>query len=89
MFFYFLLEIFLTNLEVVLFKSSKKMALNLRNFKSNLSLYLLYFDETYNEFAGPISTSLRPGNVAPTFRRNVAAVASRWQHCVRFNRPEI
>ena len=24
-----------------------------------------------------------------SFRRNVAEVASRWQHCVRFDRPEI
>ena len=24
-----------------------------------------------------------------SLRRNVAAVASRWQHCVRFDRPEI
>ena len=24
-----------------------------------------------------------------SFRRNVATVASRWQHCVRFDRPEI
>ena len=24
-----------------------------------------------------------------SFRRNIAAVASRWLHCVRFDRPEI
>ena len=35
------------------------------------------------EFAVPISASLRPGNTA-LIRRNVAAVANRWQHRVRF-----
>ena len=35
-----------------------------------------------------ISASLRPGNTA-FFQRNVVAVASRWQHCVRFDRPDI
>ena len=39
--------------------------------RSNLSLYSLYYAEACNEFAGPNSTSLRPGNTAPTFRRNV------------------
>ena len=33
--------------------------------KSNLSLYSLYYAEACNEFAGPISASLRPGNTAP------------------------
>ena len=28
-------------------------------------LYLLYYTEACNEFAGPISASLRPGNRAP------------------------
>ena len=57
---------------------------------SNLSLYSLDYAEACNELelAGLISASLRPGNTAP-FRRNVAAVARRWQHCVRFDRPEI
>ena len=32
--------------------------------KSNLSLYSLYDAEAWNEFAGPISASLRPGNPA-------------------------
>ena len=32
--------------------------------KSNLSLYSLYYAEACNEFAGPISASLRPGNTA-------------------------
>ena len=56
--------------------------------KSNLSFYTLYCAEACNEFAGPDSGSLRPGNTAPNFRRNVAAVASRWQRCVWFDRPE-
>ena len=33
--------------------------------KSNLSLYSLYYAESCNEFAGPISASLRPGNTDP------------------------
>ena len=33
--------------------------------KSNVSLYLLYYAETCNEFAGPISATLHPGNTAP------------------------
>ena len=31
----------------------------------NLSLYLLYYPQAYNQLAGPISVSLRPGNTAP------------------------
>ena len=31
----------------------------------SLSLYSLYYAEACNEFAGPISASLRPGNTAP------------------------
>ena len=57
--------------------------------KSNLSLYSLNYVEACYEFAGPISASLHPGNTAPIFRRNVTAVASRWQHCVQFERSEI
>ena len=34
-------------------------------FKSNLSLYSLQYAEACNEFAGPISASLRLGNTAP------------------------
>ena len=33
--------------------------------ESNLSLYSLYHAEACNEFAGPISASLRTGNTAP------------------------
>ena len=33
--------------------------------KSNLSLYSLQYAEACNEFAGPISASLRLGNTAP------------------------
>ena len=32
--------------------------------KSNALLYSLYYTDACNEFAGPISTSLRPGNTA-------------------------
>ena len=37
------------------------------NQKSNLSLYSLYYAEACNEFAGPISTSLRPVNTTRSF----------------------
>ena len=57
-------------------------------FKSNLLVYSLYCAEACNELAGPISASLAPGHHC-SFRRNVAAVASRWQHCIRFDLPEI
>ena len=33
-----------------------------------------------------LRVSIAPGQHS-SFRRNVAAVASRWQHCVRFDRP--
>ena len=33
-------------------------------FKSNLSLYLMYYAEACNELAGPISASLRLGSTA-------------------------
>ena len=33
--------------------------------QSNLSLYLLYYTKTCNEFAGTNSASLRPGKTAP------------------------
>ena len=33
---------------------------------SNLSLYSLHYAKACNEFAGPISVSLRPGNKAPS-----------------------
>ena len=52
--------------------------------KPNLSLYSLYYAEACNEFAGPISASLCPCNTASNFRKNVAAVASRRQHCAQF-----
>ena len=35
------------------------------NIKSNLSLYSLYSAEVCNEFAGPISASLRLGKATP------------------------
>ena len=34
-------------------------------FKSNRLLHSLYYAEAWNEFAGPISASLRPGDTAP------------------------
>ena len=54
-------------------------------FKSSLSAYSL---ETCNEFAGTNHRIIAPGQHS-SFRRNVVAEASCWQHCVRFDRPEI
>ena len=34
-------------------------------YQLNLTLYSLYYAETCNEFAGPISESLHPANIAP------------------------
>ena len=57
--------------------------------RSNLLLYLLwYYAEARNEFAGPIYVALHSSNTAP-FWRYVAAVASRWRHCIRFDLPKI
>ena len=39
--------------------------LNFR-IKSNLSILSLYYTEACNEFTGPISASLHPGNTAPS-----------------------
>ena len=49
--------------------------------KSNLSLYSLYYAKACNEFAGPISASLRPGKTAafekmPQRRRAIGNTAS-------------
>ena len=43
-------------------------------FKSNLLLYLLYYAEACNKFAGPISASLCAGNTAP-----FEEMLQRWQ----------
>ena len=51
-----------------------KKATFLNQIKSNLLLYTLYYAEACNEFAGPISASLRPGNTAP-----FEVVLQRWQ----------
>ena len=42
---------------------------SLIKIKSNLSLYSLHYAKACNEFAGPISASLRPGYTA-TFEEN-------------------
>ena len=51
----------------ILKKEKLKYTLYIKHFRltSNLSLYLLYYAEACNEFAGPISTSLRLSNTAP------------------------
>ena len=45
-------------------KNEKKIENFIPNFKSNLSLYSLYYAEACNELSGPNSASLRPGNTA-------------------------
>ena len=57
-------------------------------FKSNLLFFSLYYAEACDECADP-----HPRHCDRThhssIQRNAAAVASRWQHYVRFDRPEI
>ena len=50
------------------------------------SLYSPYYAEACNELRGP---SPRLNAWATQFRRNVAAVASRWRHCADLTGPEI
>ena len=50
------------------------------------SLYQRYYAEEYNEWRGP---SPRPSAWATQLRKNVAAVASRWQHCADLTGPGI
>ena len=65
------------------------MVLRISNIlKSNFLLYSLYYAKACNEFAGPISSSLRPGKTA-VFEEMWQRWRARWQHCVRFDRPEI
>ena len=51
--------------------------------KIKFSLYSRYYSEECNEWRGP---SPQLSAWATQLRRNVAAVASRWRHCVRFDR---
>ena len=60
---------------------------NLKFTKKNQiksSLYSPYYAEACNELRGP---SPRLSAWATQLRRNVATVAGRWRHCVRFDRP--
>ena len=50
-----------------------------------ISVYSLYCAEACNEFAGPIIRVIAPGQHSSIWWN----VESRWQHCVRFDRPEI
>ena len=54
--------------------------------KSNLSLYTLYYIKACNKFGVHLRVIV-PGQHSSF--RNVTAVASRLQHCVWFDRPEI
>ena len=56
--------------------------------KSNLSLYSQYYAKACNKLAGSVSASLGAEQHG-FFCRNVAAVASRWQHFVPFDGFEI
>ena len=57
------------------------------SIKSIPWLFSLNYTEACNKFTGPIYASLHPGDTA--FSKNVAAVVSLWQHCIRFDRPKI
>ena len=50
------------------------------------SLYSRYYTKEYNEWRGP---SPRRSAWATQLRRNVATVASRWQHCADLTGPGI
>ena len=56
--------------------------------KLNLSLYSLYCAEACNELSGAHFLTIAPGQHS-SFPKYVAAVVSRWQHCVQFDRPGI
>ena len=56
--------------------------------KSNLSFILAVVRRSVKRVCGAHLRVTAPGQHS-SFRRNVAAVASCWQHCVRFDRPEI
>ena len=56
------------------------------NRKIKSSLYSRYYAKACNPRRGP---SPRLSVWAPQLRRNVAVVASRWRHCVRFDLPKI
>ena len=57
-------------------------------FKSNLHHTRCITPKRVTSLREPISRVIAPGQRS-FFPRNVAAVASHWQHCIRFNRPEI
>ena len=61
-------------------KQPRNMANGLFQMKLNHSLFLLYYAKVCNEFAGPISASVIAPGQHSSFRKNVAAVTSRWQH---------
>ena len=48
----------------------------------------LYYVAACDEFEVLVSASLRSSKTI-LFEENVATVVNRWQHCVRFDRPEI
>ena len=54
----------------------------------NLLLYSRYCAKACNKFAGPCRHCARSTQLIEN-RRNAAAMASRWQHCVRFDRHEL
>ena len=62
---------------------------DLKNIIFKSVLRSLYYSKTCNEFVGPVSALYWVLEQQSSFRRNVTAVASRWQLCVRFDRPEI
>ena len=55
--------------------------------KSNVLLHSLYWAKRVTSWRGQLRAIASEQD--NSFRRNVAAVASRWQHCVQFDRPKI
>ena len=65
---------------------TKTSPVHTRLSKIKSSLYMCYYAEACNEWRG---SSPRLSAWAAQLRRNVASVASRWRHCIRFDRPGI
>ena len=84
--------LFMLTCKISLLKSSVLVLLEfwMKNFQIN-SYHLLYTrcntPKRVTSLRGP--SPRHCARATSFFRRNVAAVASRWQHCVRFDRPEI
>ena len=64
---------------------------NLKSFKSMTYQsfhYTCFITRSVERVCGAYLRVTAPGRLS-SFQRNIAAVASRWEHCVRFDRPGI